>query len=300
MAIQKELWINQIQENLYKGLEAIKIAATDDSAYVNAKTVHIPTAGAATAITKGNGTYPVSVVERTDQILDYNLTNYEFGPYRIGWADQLQLSYDKTASLVNDLMGGLSERVARELMISWYHYTAGKYVLTTGSSYSDHATGATGSSKGLTGKDLRRAAAILDGQKIPMQDRYLLVDNTMFWQLMDDLEYNAERVGAIGNGLQTAPGTPYGFTVIAMPAVVYVTSAGVVRAYGNAGATTDQAAALAVHKSALSFALSGTWVSEKTDDPTYFGSILSGSIFGGGSYRRYDKLGVVPIIQDNA
>jgi hypothetical protein len=301
MAIQKELWINEIQENLYRGLEAIKLAATDDSAFVNGKTIHIPTAGAATAITKGNSTYPVSVSERTDSDNSYDLTNYEFGPYRIGWSDALQLSYDKTKSIVNDLTGGLSERVARELMIGWYHYTAGKYVATTGSSYAAHATAATGNRKGLTGADLRKAAAILDTQKIPMADRYLLVDNTMFWQLMDDMEYNAERVGVIGNGLQTAPGTPYGFTVIAMPAVIYATSAGVVREYGDAGATTDQAAALALHKSAASWALTDTEVFEGLEkDPAYFGTLISGAIYGGGKYRRYDKLGIVPIIQANA
>ena len=300
MAIQQELWINEIQDNLYKGLEAIKIAATDDSAFVNGKTIHIPTAGAATAITKGNSTYPVTVSERTDSDNSYDLTNFEFGPYRIGWAEQQQLTYDKQKSIINDLTGGLGERMARELMISWYHYTAGKYVGTSGSAYAAHATGATSNRKGLTGADLRRAAAILDTQKIAMDNRFLLVDNTMFWQLMDDLEYNAERVGALGNGLQTAPGTPYGFTVIAMPAVVYATSAGVVRAYGNAGTTTDQAVALALHKSAASWAFTDVDVMNDDNNPAYFGSLVSGTAWGGGKYRRADKLGIVPIIQVNA
>jgi len=298
MAIQKELWIPQIQENLYKGIEAIKMAATDDSAFVESKTVHLPAAGAATAITKSNGTYPVAISERTDVDLSYDLTNYEFGPYRIGWSDQLQLSYDKTASIINDLTGGLSERVARELMISWYHYTSGAYVSTTGSTYASHATGATGNRKGLTGADLRSAAGIMDKQLVPMSDRYLLVDSVMFWQLMDDLEYNADRVGALGNGLQTAPGTPYGFTVIMMPAVVYAATAGTVRAYGNAGTTTDKAVALAVQKSCASWAFTNIEMFEGVDrDPAYFGTLISGALYGGGNYRRYDKKGIVPIIQ---
>jgi len=298
MAIQKELWINEIQENLYKGIEAIKTVATDDSAFVEAKTVHISSAGAATAITKSNSSYPVSISERTDTDNSYDLTNYEFGPYRLGWADGLQLSYDKMKSVINDLTGGLGERVAREMMISWYHYTAAMYVSTTGSSYTAHATGATGDRKGLTGADLRKAAGVLDGQLMPQGDRYLLVDSTMFWQLMDDLEYNADRVSALPSGLVIAPGTPYGFTVIQMPAVVYATTAGVVRTYGQAGTTTDKAVALALHKSAASWAFTDIEMFEGLDkDPAYFGALISGAMYGGGKYRRYDKKGVVPIVQ---
>jgi hypothetical protein len=36
------------------------------------------------------------------------------------------------------------------------------------------------------------------------------------------------------------------------------------------------------------------------DDATYVGDVVSGAIYAGGSYRRYDKKGVVPIIQANA
>lgn len=298
MAIQKELWIPEIQENLYKGIEAIKVSATDDSAFVESKTVHIATAGAATAITKSNSSYPVTISERTDNDNSYDLTNYEFGPYRIGWTDQLQLSYDKTKSIINDLTGGLAERVAREMMISWYHYTTAMYVTTSGSSYTAHATGATGNRSGLTGKDLRAAAGILDAQLMPQSDRYLLVDSTMFWQLMDDLEYNADRISALPNGLVVAPGSPYGFTVIQMPTVVYATTAGVVRTYGHAGTTTDKAVALAIHKSAASWALTDVEMFEGLDkDPAYFGALISGAMYGGGKYRRYDKKGVVPIVQ---
>lgn len=298
MAIQQDLWLAEIQENLFKGLEAISIAATNDSAFVNGANVHIPNAGTPASVTKGNSTYPVAVAERTDNDLSYALTNYEIGPMRLGIADQIQLSYDKEKSLINDLMGGISERVARELMISWYHYTSGAYVTTTGSNYTAHATSATGNRKGLTGADLRMAAGILDRQKMQMAERYLLVDSTMFWQLMDDLEYNADRVGVLGNGLQTAPGTPYGFTVIQMPTVVTATTAGVVNAYGAAGATTDKAVALAIQKSAASWALTDVEMIDGLDrDPAYFGKLISATMYGGGSYRRYDKAGVVPIIQ---
>ena len=95
MAIQKEVWIPAIEENIYKGLEIISNVCTDDSTYVGNKTVHIPNAGTAPTVSRGNTTYPVAITERTDSDVNYNLTNFEIGPVRLGWADSLQLSYEK-------------------------------------------------------------------------------------------------------------------------------------------------------------------------------------------------------------
>lgn len=300
MALQKELWHPVISENLFKGLESIKIVATDDSTYRENKTIHLPSAGAAATVTAGNSTYPVAVAERTDQEVTYSLTNYEFGPLRLGWADALQLSYDKMASLINDMMGGISNRVARDIMISWYHYTAGQFVMTSGSVVTKHAPGtSSGTAKALTGYDLRRAASIMDKQLIPADGRYLIADSIMFWQLMDDLAYNADRIEVV-DGLPTAPGNPYGFTVVQMPHVVYTDSQFAARAFGNAGASTDLGVALAVQKSAVSFASTDVETFDGAGRPEYFGDIISGTAWAGGSYRRFDKYGVVPIIQTHS
>ena len=78
---------------------------------------------------------------------------------------------------------------------------------------------------------------------------------------------------------------------------MYLTTAGVANAYGATGATTDDAAALAVHKSALSWALGDTKVFNNDSDAIYAGDIVSAAMMAGGNSRRYDKKGVVPIIQ---
>ena len=295
MAIQRELWAEMIAEELRAKIDPLKMFAMDLSEYAIGKSIHIPVAGA-TTIQKNVSSFPMSVAERTDTVIDITLNTYHWSPIRITQADKVQLSYDKMASLYNSLNGGLGERLLTESLISMYHYTATKWVATTGAAYVAHAPGATGNRKGLTGADLRAAAGILDKQKVPIAERYLVVDSIMFWQLVDDLSYNADRVDVI-NGLPSITTPLYGFTVVSVPQVVYLTSAGASRDYGNAGATTDFAAALAIQKSCVGFGMSDVETFVDEGNPLYQGDILSGWVLHGASYLRTGKEGVVPIIQ---
>ena len=298
MAIQRELWAEMIAEELRAKIDPLKMFAMDLSEYAQGTTIHVPVAGA-TTILKNNSSWPMDVSERTDTVVDITLNTYHWSPMRVTQADKVQLSYDKMASLYNSLNGGLGERLLVESLISMTHCTSNKYVWTTGAAYVAHAPGATGNRKGLTGKDLRAAAAILDKQKVPIADRYLVVDSIMFWQLVDDLSYNADRVDVI-NGLPSITTPLYGFTVVSVPQVVYLTSTVAIREYGHAGTTTDVAAALAIQKSCAGFGMSEVATFVKEDDPTYQADILSGWVLHGAKYLRTGKEGIVPIIQDIA
>ena len=295
MAIQRELWAEMIAEELRAKIDPLKMFAMDLSEYAIGKSIHIPVAGA-TTIQKNVSSFPMSVAERTDTVIDITLNTYHWSPIRITQADKVQLAYDKMASLYNSLNGGLGERLLVESLISMTHYTATQYVNTTGAAYVAHAPGATGNRKGLTGADLRAAAGILDKQKVPIADRYLVVDSIMFWQLVDDLAYNADRVDVI-NGLPSITTPLYGFTVVSVPQVVYLHPAGTIRVYGNAGNTTDVAAALAIQKSCVGFGMSDVETFVDEGNPLYQGDILSGWVLHGASYLRTGKEGVVPIIQ---
>ena len=295
MAIQKELWADMIQEELRAKIDPLKLFAMDLSEYAIGKSIHIPVAGA-TTIQKNVSSFPMSVAERTDTVIDITLNTYHWSPIRITQADKVQLAYDKMASLYNSLNGGLGERLLIESLIGMYHYTAGAYVTTTGASYPAHATGAQGNRRGLTSMDIRKAAALLDKQKVPIADRWLVVDSIMFWQLVDDLAYNADRVDIVA-GLPSITTPLYGFTIVSVPQVAYVTSAGVIRPYGDAGTTTDNAVALAIQKSCVGFGMSGIEIFVDEGNPLYQGDILSGWVLHGSNYLRTTKEGVIPIIQ---
>lgn len=295
MAIQKELWADMIQEELRAKLDPLNNFALDLSEYAEGTTIHIPVAGA-TQIVKNNTTWPLTAAERADTVVDIVLNTYHWTPMVVKQADKVQLAYDKMASLYNSLNGGLGERLLIESLIGMYHYTSGAYVTTTGASYPAHATGATGNRRGLTSMDIRKAAALLDKQKVPIADRWLVVDSIMFWQLVDDLAYNADRVDIVA-GLPSITTPLYGFTIVSVPQVAYVQSTGAVREYGNSGAATDNAVALAIQKSCVGFGMSGIEIFVDEGNPLYQGDILSGWVLHGAKYLRTGKEGVVPIIQ---
>jgi len=295
MAIQRELWAEMIAEELRAKIDPLKMFAMDLSEYAQGTTIHVPVAGA-TTILKNNSSWPMSVSERTDTVVDITLNTYHWSPMRVTQADKVQLSYDKMASLYNSLNGGLGERLLIESLIGMYHYTSGAYVTTTGASYPAHATGATGNRRGFTSMDIRKAAALLDKQKVPIADRWLVVDSIMFWQLVDDLAYNADRVDVVA-GLPSITTPLYGFTIVSVPQVAYVQSTGAVRVYGNSGAATDNAVALAIQKSCVGFGMSGIEIFVDEGNPLYQGDILSGWVLHGSNYLRTTKEGVIPIIQ---
>ena len=295
MAIQKELWADMIQEELRAKLDPLNNFALDLSEYAEGTTIHIPVAGA-TQIVKNNTNWPLTAAERADTVVDIVLNTYHWTPMVVKQADKVQLAYDKMASLYNSLNGGLGERLLIESLIGMYHYTSGAYVTTTGASYPAHATGATGNRRGFTSMDIRKAAALLDKQKVPIADRWLVVDSIMFWQLVDDLAYNADRVDVVA-GLPSITTPLYGFTIVSVPQVAYVQSTGAVREYGNSGAATDNAVALAIQKSCVGFGMSGIEIFVDEGNPLYQGDILSGWVLHGSNYLRTTKEGVIPIIQ---
>jgi len=79
--------------------------------------------------------------------------------------------------------------------------------------------------------------------------------------------------------------------------VAYVQSTGAVREYGNSGAATDNAVALAIQKSCVGFGMSGIEIFVDEGNPLYQGDILSGWVLHGSKYLRTNKEGVIPIIQ---
>jgi len=302
MALQKEFWSPVIEENLTKGMEAIEMIATNETGtFLNNLTVHIPSSGALAGVIRGSTSLPVAVTSRTDTEITYDLTDFKIPPTLMNWAEKFQLSYDKMISLTRDLTGNLSQDVAKYIMSQWYYDAAASLVATTGTSTTTNWLGgsATGSLKHITGADVRNAAKIMDGQKVRSDNRSLLLDYEMYWQLLADMSYNADRVEVVG-GLTSTIDLIYGFKVIQMPYVASVDTSDDIKVPAAAGggftfASTDRPIGLAIQKDCASFALSPVEVFTNENDPTYYGSILSSTVYGGGKYRRYDGKGVVAI-----
>lgn len=302
-ATRADIYAPIIEDNLFQALNPILSAAKDDSNYLmsnpKGETVYIPQAGSNASVSHGNSTYPVTVTERTDSTVTYDLTNIEIEPVRYGRFDEETVSYDYKGSLLNDATGAVGAYAAKYIMSQWYHKTTDQYVETTGdTTYTSTATGSTDVVKALTLANIIEAAQILDKQHIPSNDRYLIIPTAMYYSLFDDITAT-DYLNAATRIMETGKiDTIHGFKLITQPTVCNVTSTyASARTPDSAGATGDLSAALAVYKPYASYAIGSINVYDNPDESTYYGGVMSADLFVGGKYRRTGKEGVVPIIE---
>ena len=119
MALQKEQWLSDIQENLFKD-NAIIARATNHDGFVNYKTVHVPQAGANPTITKNLGSFPAAITQRTDSELTYSMDTYYVQPIHIEAGQETAfLSYDKRMSILNQHVSTLEDVLTNNALYKW-------------------------------------------------------------------------------------------------------------------------------------------------------------------------------------
>jgi len=299
MAIQKEIWVDYIAENLYMNNEFIKNCMIQDANVVN-KTVHLPSAGTAASVTRNRTILPATIVQRTDQDASYDIDEFTIDPVLIPNADKVELAYDKMNSVLYDTVQNLSDTVGNWMLYNWRVTSATYQTRTLGGSAVTHLTGSTGNRKKLLASDIQTAARIMNNAKIPGNDRYLLLDAYMYDQLLMDLRFGEFR-GTIKEAdlARGVIGNLHGFLIMRRHTVLDYTNAStpVPREPGAAALTSANAAALCWQKAAVERAFGTIEFFETLGSPDYYGDIYSGLVRAGGRKRRYDGNGVVAIIQ---
>lgn len=309
-ALDQQLWLSTIQEQLFKNDQVANLVGLDHGGYVSNITVNIPQAGANPTITKNKGTFPVSATTRSDSNLTYNIDLYYSEPVRIGADETQYISYDKRASVLSATMQGLRNALVNNLLYKWAAASvlAGSQVRTTGSAVGTAlAPSATGNRNAITFKDFTSAAAILDAQNLaPGDKRYVIMPSALYWQLQTDtniskyLEYGASPVVPSGKVPMIA-----GMEIITRSSVVVYdnsTLPAVLKTVGDTGeptspTTTDNLACLVVSSSYVSRAMGAIELFTREKDPLYYGDIISAVVAFGGSKMRTNGEGVVSIIQ---
>lgn len=310
MAVQKEIWLPIIEENLFAAWDRLSMLGTDDNVYVNSGNgrgykVYIPQAGTKGVLSVNPDTFPLTVTERSDDTLDYTLDHLAVPPVRLGKFDTSLLTYSKMQSILKDHAGVIGEAQLYKTFVNWYiGKQTGKYVETSGTGTDTSAApSSTQSIKKLILADVIKAAEILDNQNVPDDgNRYMVLPAQMFYHLLTDVvtgSYNIQVIEKDGLVMLNQP--LYGFNIVKFPQVCnVVTSTYAVRAYGHTGAATDRQAGLAFHKSMVSVAKGDLEVYVDEGSATMLGDVVSADAWVGGSYRRKDHVGVVPIVQKNS
>lgn len=301
-ALLKEVWVNDIMENLFNGNEFC-MHAIDDSSFVVNNKVHLPEAGAVPSVEKNRSSFPATITERTDTEHDYTIDNYTTDPIRIRNFEELQISYNKRANVMDEHIAVLGESLGDNMAFKWAPSADGALVLRTtgaadGTNNMPHVT-ATGTRRKLTRKDIARAAKKLDKDKMPKQGRFLLLPPEMYYDLFDETEI-------ISVDFMNTKGLPegvirkfMGFNILVRNTVNMYTEAdpGVLKAVGAAAAATDCLGALAWSQYRVRKAKGSVDVYWNPDRAEHYGGILSAELNFGGKIARSNYEGVVAIAQ---
>lgn len=300
MAIQKEIWTNHIQANLFKDNEFLNYAFNADQYVLEGKVVHIPNAGSTATIVKNRTSLPATVIQRTDVDITYSIDEFTTDPILIPNADTVELSYDKLSNVLSEYESALRQLVADWMLYNWRAENSTSMVRTSGANVTAHLPSATGTRKKFTLADVKSARLLLNKQNVPKDDRYLIIDSDMYDQLMDELNISTYRESSKELDLPKGViGKIYGFYLMERTTVGVANNAGtpVIQTPGTAGAATDNGVAFAWQKNTVERALGTIDFFENLGDPTYYGDIYSALVRMGGRKRRNDQKGVCAIIQ---
>lgn len=300
MALQKEIWIADIQESLHQGNEFI-LQGTDHSAYVSNKTVHIPQSGSAPSISKNRSSLPASITQRTDTDGTYSLSEFTTDPILITDLEELQTSYVKRQSVLSQHIATLNERIGIETAYEWTPSADASLVLrTSGGATADlpHAT-ATGTRKLITKEDIAKMARKLDQDNVGRMDRVLVLPTSMYYELFSADALIRNDFGRALNMINGQANELFGFKIFTLPTTVMFNNAtaGVKKAVGASASATDCLGAFAFHKSAVAQAQGSIKVFANEDVPEYYGSVFSALVQHGSAMLRADYKGVVALAQ---
>lgn len=300
MALNKEIWLNTIQENFFPD-DSFAAHSVDDSMFVENKTVHIPNAGAPSGVVinrqdnnKGSNS---GQAKRTDNDLTYNIDELTTNPIYIPEIEKTELSYDKRQSVIMNDRQQLQDTAAQNLLYKWY--VKDSAIETTGSARAAHTSStATGTRKAITKEDVLTIATEFNKMNVPANDRYLLLDAVMYADLLAALTgSDLPAFLASANAQKGIVGNLYGINVMMRSQVLKCKANKDLLEYSAADVAAECAVGLAWQKNCVSRALGELKMFQTLNDPNWYGDIYSFLLRTGGSPRRYDKLGIVPIVE---
>ncbi|GAB3194702.1 hypothetical protein ABID22_000135 [Pontibacter aydingkolensis] len=298
MALNKELWIADIQEAI-KMDSPFLATVTNHDAYIVNRTVHVPQAGSVIDIQVDRTVLPAGVLQRTDSELTYDIRQFTISPVRITDLETAQISYDKRQSILGEGFRTLAERMGNEALKEYAKGAITKVTTSGTATNTALAEGVSTNRKAVTTADIMKLAQVLDKQGMPKNGRKLIMQTDMFYQLLaQDNMLNSAYNGFANNALETGVVLKlFGFDISIRPFVAVYATDGTPKDFGAAGVGTDNLACIAYHPSAVAKAMGATEMLYDENNPVYYGSILSAIQWAGFSKLRADNKGVVALVQ---
>lgn len=302
MAVQKEIWENDIIESLWADNAFLNYAVNVDNYVLAGKVVHIPQAGSAPGVKTNRTTLPATVTKRTDTDVTYAIDEITSDPVLIPNADTVELSYDKRTSVTAETRAAINDAAALTMLRNWAPTLATAILRTSGTTaVPAHTNGATGNRKAFTLADLKKAQKLMNKDNVPSEGRYAMLDAEMYDQITNEMTANQNRdFLAAYDEKSGVMGKLYGFNILMRSETIRYTNDATPapKLFSDADAATDNAAAICWQRTMVERALGEVKFFEDMGNPTYYGDIYSSLVRIGGRKRRADGKGVVAIVQD--
>lgn len=311
--VPQEFWAQYVVEKLWKENPHLALCYDESSFVTGGSVVYIPQAGAKPATQRNRSVYPATATKRADTALVYALDVWTTDPSHLPLAEQLELSYQKTDSVLGDHVSTLIEAVGDELLYNWIrafkpavgggvtadNLPASKKIPTSGAASAVNSVdGQTGTRKALSYKDLQTAQAMMNKDNVAKGERYAMLESYMFQQFLDSL--SANQMAAFQGSADLKKGVVgefAGFKILDRSSVLAFTSAGVAVAPGEALGATDNLGCLLWQKNSVTKAMGDTHLFDDKGNPLYYGDVYSTLLKMGGRCRREDWKGVISIVQ---
>lgn len=312
--VPQELWNDYIVEKLRRTNPHFTLCHDESQHVKGGAVVYIPQAGADPGITKNRNQFPATPAKRKDTVILYALDDFSTDPTQMPWAESMELSYDKTDSVLGSHTGALSERLGDEMLYNWVrgfkpvsgggtvaeYLPVSRQIGTTGALTAVNTDdGQTGQRKSLTYKELQKAQARMNKDGVPKLGRYAMLESNMLQEFIDSLSSNQmaafQAAADLKNGVV---GTFAGFAILERSTVLSFKNANNEPIMpGEALGGDDNLACLLWQKDSVTKALGDIVLFQNLNDPTYYGDIYSGIVKAGGRCRREDWKGVLAIVQ---
>ncbi len=317
--IDKEIWVDYIDENLYKDNGFLE-KSDDHGEYVNNLAVHSPQAGDDGTVVVNRTIFPATATQRVDTTVDWYIDEFTVDPWKISNAEEVQLSYNKIDSMLSSRRAILDEKIADNALYKWSPTgtatlpngggTNNNILRSSGIPNNDitqdkktsavYLPGATGLRLLFTLYDIRMAKLWLDLQNVPKTDRHIMLSSNAANQVIDDLIATKYRDAMTQYNASTGElSMIMGFNVHIRSTVVRYNNADtpVVKAPAAVAAAADNDTILFWHQMAVRRAKGETIVYNQDNNPLYFGHLFSLLKRFGGTISRTSEVGVGAIVQ---
>lgn len=297
--IRTEAFIADIKENLFDDNKHATLGI-NHSAFANNLEINVPQAGGNPTVELNRSSFPATIQERTDTNLQYTMGEFTTDPFKIPNKDVAELKYNKRQSIMRQHIDAINDRIGDVAGFNYATDTTARQVLTSGAADAlALAPSATGTRNAFTKEDLRKAAAIMDNDRVPKAGRTAIIDSDMYWQLFDDdTMVNSRTIGAakLPEGVVDRL---FGFDIITRSKIVVFDNANAKKAVGAAGAATDNLGAVCFQRNSISWAQTSinVMVRDESMNPEYYATIMSALVRYGSSICRTDEKGIVSIVQ---